>query len=57
MDKDCFCYTCRNFSRAYLHHLYKTNELLYHRLATIHNLKFYLDLMAEIRKTIISERF
>jgi len=57
MDKNCFCYTCQNFSRAYLHHLYKTNELLYHRLATIHNLKFYLDLMAEIRKAIISGKF
>lgn len=52
LDKKCDCYACRNFSRAYLHHLYKTKEMLFYRLATIHNLKFYLDLMKDIRLAI-----
>lgn len=57
IDKNCDCYTCRNFSRAYLHHLYKTKEMLYYRLATIHNLKFYLDLMRRIRVSIRMGKF
>ena len=52
LDKNCNCYTCKNFSRAQLHHLYKSKELLYQRLATIHNLKFYMDLMQEIRNGV-----
>lgn len=52
LNKKCSCYTCKNFSRAYLHHLYKSGESLYQRLATIHNLKFYMDLMARIRQGI-----
>jgi queuine tRNA-ribosyltransferase len=52
LDKNCDCYACKNFTRAYLHHLYKTKEMLYHRLTTIHNIKFYLDLMKKIRKAI-----
>lgn len=52
LDKKCSCYACRNFSKAYLHHLYKSGEILYQRLATIHNLKFYMDLMAKIRQGI-----
>jgi len=52
LDKNCNCYTCKNFTRAYLHHLYKTKEMLYYRLATIHNIKFYLDLMGKIRNGI-----
>jgi len=54
IDKNCQCYVCRNFSRAYLHHLYKIKEPLYQRLATIHNLKFYMDLMKKIRDLINS---
>lgn len=50
LDGDCSCYACQNFSRAYLCHLFKTNEPLGMRLATIHNLKFYLDLMEKLRK-------
>lgn len=57
IDKGCDCYTCRNFSRAYLHHLYKTKEMLYYRLATIHNIKFYLELMRRIRQAIKSGKF
>ncbi len=52
LDKNCSCNTCKNYSRAYLHHLYKSGEFLYQRLATIHNLKFYIDLMMKIRKGI-----
>lgn len=52
VDKNCDCYTCRNFSRAYLNHLFKIRESLALRLATIHNLRFYLELMRKIRKNI-----
>jgi len=45
IDKNCNCYLCRNYSRAYLRHLFATKEPLALRLASIHNLKFYLDLM------------
>jgi len=48
LDKNCDCYTCRNYSRAYLRHLFKVGEPLAMRLASIHNLKFYLDLMKEL---------
>ncbi len=57
IDKTCDCYTCRNFSRAYLRHLFKSNELLYHRLASIHNLRFMMRLMEKIRKGINKDRF
>jgi queuine tRNA-ribosyltransferase len=50
IDKNCDCYTCKNYTRAYLNHLFKTGEPLALRLATIHNLKFYLGLMEELRK-------
>ena len=49
LDEQCSCYTCRNFSRAYLRHLFNAEELLVHQLATIHNLHFYQDLMARTR--------
>ena len=52
IDKNCSCYACKNFSKAHLHHLYKSNEPLYQRLATIHNLRFYMDLMGKIRDGI-----
>lgn len=52
IDKSCGCHTCQNFSRAYLHHLFKIQESLGLRLATIHNLKFYLELMRQIGKNI-----
>jgi queuine tRNA-ribosyltransferase len=54
LDADCGCYTCRNFSRAYLHHLQRTNEILGARLATIHNLYYYLTLLAELRQAVTS---
>lgn len=49
LDKNCSCYTCQNHTRAYLRHLFKTNELLGMRLATLHNVRFYLELMSIIR--------
>jgi len=57
IDESCGCYTCQNYSRAYLRHLYKTKELLSYRLNTIHNLYYYLDLMAKIRHAIKENRF
>ena len=54
LDPVCACYTCRSFSRAYLRHLHISNELLAHRLLTLHNLTFYQDLLREIRDAIES---
>ncbi len=57
VDPECSCYTCRNFSRAYLRHLFVAREILASILNTIHNLHFYLDLMTRIRKVIAERRF
>jgi len=57
LDSDCACYTCRHFSRAYLHHLQRVNEILGARLNPIHNLHFYLDLMRRARAAIEAGRF
>ncbi|MBL8433520.1 MAG: tRNA guanosine(34) transglycosylase Tgt [Zoogloea sp.] len=54
IDESCDCYTCRNFSRGYLHHLNRLNEILGARLATIHNLHYYQQLMRELRDAIAS---
>ena len=54
IDSNCDCYTCKNYTRAYLRHLFISNEPLALRLATIHNLRFYLQLMKRIRLAIIS---
>ena len=54
VDESCDCYTCRNFSRGYLHHLNRLNEILGARLATIHNLHYYQQLMRELRDAIAS---
>jgi len=56
LDPSCDCYTCKNYSRAYIRHLFKANEILGLRLMTIHNLHFLLNLMAEIRQAIKEER-
>jgi queuine tRNA-ribosyltransferase len=56
IDPDCGCYTCRNYSRSYLRHLDRCNEILGSRLNTIHNLHFYLDLMRSIRSAIAERR-
>lgn len=57
LDPGCNCYTCQNFSRAYLRHLYLSKEILYHRLASIHNVFFMLKLTADIRQSIIEGNF
>ncbi len=54
LDENCTCYTCRNFSRAYLHHLFERQEISSAILNTIHNLHFYLDLFRKIRQAIQS---
>jgi len=57
LDPECTCACCRGFSRAYLHHLQRANEILGARLNTIHNLHYYLDLMARARQAIDEGRF
>jgi queuine tRNA-ribosyltransferase len=57
LDPDCACYTCRNFSRGYLHHLQRVNEILGARLNTIHNLHYYLELMRQARSAIEAGQF
>jgi queuine tRNA-ribosyltransferase len=57
LDETCACYACRHFSRAYLHHLQRTNEILGARLNTIHNLFYYQQLMREIRLAIEQDAF
>jgi len=56
LDEACACYTCRNFTRAYLHHLQRVNEILGARLNTLHNLFYYQQLMAELRGAIAAGR-
>jgi len=57
LDEQCECYTCRNFSRAYLHHLHRIGEILGARLNTIHNLHYYQELMQGIRRAVEADRF
>ncbi len=57
VDENCNCPCCSKFSRAYLRHLYQINEPLYARLATLHNLEFYLTLMEQIRNAIETQKF
>ncbi len=57
LDASCDCYTCRNYSRAYLRHLFRCNEILGARLNTIHNLSYYQSLMRDIRASIEQQRF
>lgn len=57
LDKNCGCYTCKSFTRAYLRHLFIAKEILAYELATIHNLTFYLNFVREARKRIIDNSF
>ncbi len=57
IDATCHCYTCQNFSAAYLHHLFRSKELLAYRLATIHNLAFMSNLVQSIRNSILDSTF
>lgn len=57
IDKNCNCYVCKNYSRAYLRHLYMAREWTYYKLASYHNEYFILNLMKEIRKSINNKTF
>ena len=57
VDPNCICYTCKNFSAAYLHHLFRCGELLALRLATLHNLSFISNLMSDVREAILNDTF
>ena len=57
IDKECTCYTCKNYSLAYLRHLYKTKELLSYRLNSIHNIHYYVNLLKDMRQAIINLKF
>ncbi len=57
IDSNCSCYTCQNYSKAYLNHLFRAREITYFRLATIHNLHYYLNLMKEARIAILEQKF
>jgi queuine tRNA-ribosyltransferase len=57
IESGCRCYTCRNYSRAYLRHLYMAKELLAYRLNTIHNIHYYINLMKQIRRAICQGEF
>lgn len=57
IDVNCNCYACRNYTRAYIHHLFVSNEILGATLASIHNVTFYLDLMRRIREAIAENNY
>jgi len=57
LDPKCNCYTCKNFSRAYLRHLFNTNEMLGASLLSLHNVHFYLELMSKIREAVKLDKF
>jgi len=57
LDAECSCYTCRNFSRAYLRHLFSVNEILGMQLASIHSLHFYLELVTKARTAILQDDY
>ncbi len=57
VDADCDCYACRNYTAAYLRHLFRAGESLGLRLATVHNLRFILRLMSDLRRAIVAGRF
>ena len=57
LDEQCQCYTCKNYSRAYLRHLFQAGEILGSTLNTLHNLHFYIDLMRQMRQAIQESRF
>ncbi|MBR3129304.1 MAG: tRNA-guanine transglycosylase, partial [Clostridia bacterium] len=57
IEEECDCYTCRHFTRAYIRHLIKADEILSAQLISIHNLRFSLRLMEDARKAIAEDRF
>jgi queuine tRNA-ribosyltransferase len=57
IDPECDCHTCKNYTRGYMSHLFRARELTYFRLASLHNLHYYLTLMKQIREAILENRF
>ncbi|MDR3259154.1 MAG: tRNA guanosine(34) transglycosylase Tgt [Fusobacteriaceae bacterium] len=57
LDPDCDCYVCRNYTRGYIRHLFKVGEILGQRLTTYHNLYFLIDMMRNVRKSILEDNF
>ena len=57
IDEACDCYTCKNFSKAYLNHLYRAKEITYFRLGSIHNIHYYLSLMKQARNAILEDNW
>jgi queuine tRNA-ribosyltransferase len=57
LDPACDCYTCRTFSKAYLRHLFQAGEILFSTLATLHNIRYYLDIMRRMRHSILLGKF
>jgi queuine tRNA-ribosyltransferase len=57
LDPECSCYTCRTFSKAYLRHLFQSGEILFSMLGTLHNVRFYLDIMRRIRQAILLGKY
>lgn len=57
IDPECECLTCKTYSRAYINHLFRSREITYFRLATLHNLHYYLTLMKDVRKAILENKF
>ncbi len=56
LDPECDCYTCKNYTRSYIHHLFKAKEILGARLLSIHNLRFLVNLMENVREAIVEDR-
>ena len=57
LDAACPCYTCQTFSKAYLRHLFQAGEILFSTLATLHNIQYFLDIMRQIRQSILLSHF
>ena len=57
IDPECDCYTCKRYSRSYIHHLFRAKEITYYRLGSLHNLHYYLNLMKQARKAILEDRY
>ena len=57
IEQDCPCFACQNFTKAYLRHMFNVNEILALRIATIHNVRFYLSLVKDARRAILQNGF
>ncbi len=57
LDPECDCHTCKRYTRAYIHHLFRAKEITYYRLASLHNLHYYLNLMKQARQAILDDRY